>query len=154
MWSASPVAILLRLVGIAFVTMAVGVNARTAFSLLFPPILDEFGWDRGYSESMVAKGSSAVGFRSRLRIAQVECRTSRILGSIHQSLRITPAMAAGVTTKLWSLTDMLRVIEDWETAWSFRTADRAFCYNQTAPLPDRPRATAGQSIGGLRRKER
>lgn len=33
------------LVAIAFVTMAVGVNARTAFSLLFPPILDEFGWD-------------------------------------------------------------------------------------------------------------
>jgi IS1 family transposase len=33
---------------------------------------------------------------------------------IHQSLRVTPAMAAGVTTKLWSLTDMVRVIEDWE----------------------------------------
>ena len=35
------------LVAIAFVTMGVGVNARTAFSLLFPAILDEFGWDRG-----------------------------------------------------------------------------------------------------------
>ena len=35
------------LVVIAFVTMAVGVNARTAFSLLFPAILDEFGWVRG-----------------------------------------------------------------------------------------------------------
>ena len=34
-------------VAIAFVTMAVGVNARTAFSLLMPPILDEFGWSRG-----------------------------------------------------------------------------------------------------------
>jgi len=33
---------------------------------------------------------------------------------IHQSLRITPAMAAGVTTKLWSLTDMVGVIEAWE----------------------------------------
>ena len=33
---------------------------------------------------------------------------------IHQSLRITPAMAAGLTAKLWSLTDMARVIEDWE----------------------------------------
>ena len=29
-------------VGIAFVTMALAINARTAFSLLFPPILDEF----------------------------------------------------------------------------------------------------------------
>jgi IS1 family transposase len=33
---------------------------------------------------------------------------------IHQSLRITPAMAAGVTSKLWSLTDMVRVIEQRE----------------------------------------
>src|ERR1700730_9939241 len=33
---------------------------------------------------------------------------------IHQSLRITPAMAAGVTANLWSLTDMVQVIEDWE----------------------------------------
>ena len=33
-------------VAVAFVSMAIGVNARTSFSLLFPPILDEFGWDR------------------------------------------------------------------------------------------------------------
>ena len=31
------------IVAVAFVTMGIGVNARTAFSLLFPPILDEFG---------------------------------------------------------------------------------------------------------------
>jgi MFS family permease len=34
-------------VAVAFVTMGIGVNARTSFSLLFPPILDEFGWSRG-----------------------------------------------------------------------------------------------------------
>jgi len=34
-------------VAIAFITMGIGVNARTSFSLLFPPILDEFGWSRG-----------------------------------------------------------------------------------------------------------
>ena len=28
--------------------------------------------------------------------------------------RVTPAMAAGVTTKLWDLTDMVRVIEESE----------------------------------------
>jgi len=43
---------------------------------------------------------------------------------IHQSLRITPAMAAGVTTKLWSLTDMVRVIEDWEAQRTMKLADR------------------------------
>lgn len=35
------------IVAVAFITMAVGVNARTAFSLLFPPILEEFAWERG-----------------------------------------------------------------------------------------------------------
>ena len=34
-------------VAVAFVTMGIGVNARTSFSLLFPPILEEFGWARG-----------------------------------------------------------------------------------------------------------
>jgi len=43
---------------------------------------------------------------------------------IHQSLRITPAMAAGVTAKLWSLTDMVRVIDEWEVARASKLADR------------------------------
>jgi len=33
---------------------------------------------------------------------------------VHQTLRCTPAMAAGVTTKLWELSDMVKVLEDWE----------------------------------------
>ena len=32
-------------VAIAFLTMGIGVNSRTAFSLLFPQMLDEFGWE-------------------------------------------------------------------------------------------------------------
>src|SRR5205823_9879444 len=43
---------------------------------------------------------------------------------IHQSLQVTPAMAAGVTTKLWSLIDMVRVIEDWEAAGEAKPDDR------------------------------
>jgi len=43
-------------VAIAFVTMGVGVNARTAFSLLFPPILEEFGWERGLTAGAFAVG--------------------------------------------------------------------------------------------------
>ena len=44
-------------VAVVFVTMAVGVNARTTFSLLFPPILDEFGWERG-----ITAGAFSFGF--------------------------------------------------------------------------------------------
>jgi len=45
------------IVAVAFVTMGVGVNARTAFSLLFPPILTEFGWERG-----LTAGAFSFGF--------------------------------------------------------------------------------------------
>lgn len=37
---------------------------------------------------------------------------------IHQTLRVTPAMATGVTTKLWELTDMVAVLEEWEAKQS------------------------------------
>jgi sugar phosphate permease len=43
-------------VGVVFVTMAICVNARTAFSLLFPPILDEFGWERGVTADAFSFG--------------------------------------------------------------------------------------------------
>ncbi|TKW76807.1 MAG: MFS transporter, partial [Bradyrhizobium icense] len=45
------------IVVVVFVTMAIGVNARTAFSLLFPPVISEFGWDRG-----VTAGAFSFGF--------------------------------------------------------------------------------------------
>lgn len=32
----------------------------------------------------------------------------------HQTLRISPAMAAGVTDRLWDVSDIVRVLEDWE----------------------------------------
>src|SRR5476651_370003 len=35
---------------------------------------------------------------------------------IHQTLKITPAMAAGVTPKLWEMSDMVKVLEDWEAS--------------------------------------
>ena len=44
-------------VAVAFVTMGIGVNTRTAFSLLFPPILAEFGWDRA-----ATAGAFSIGF--------------------------------------------------------------------------------------------
>jgi len=45
------------IVAIAFVTLALSVTARTAFSLLMPPIIQEFGWDRG-----LAAGAFSFGF--------------------------------------------------------------------------------------------
>jgi len=53
-------------VAVAFVTMAVAVNARTAFSLLFPPILDEFGWQRGETAA-----AFTIGFIAATGIAPI-----------------------------------------------------------------------------------
>ena len=45
------------IIAVTFVAMGIGVNARTAFSLLYPPILDEFHWDRG-----ITAGAFSFGF--------------------------------------------------------------------------------------------
>jgi hypothetical protein len=34
---------------------------------------------------------------------------------IHKTLRITPAMAAGVTDRLWTVADIVTILEAWET---------------------------------------
>lgn len=33
---------------------------------------------------------------------------------LHQTLKVTPAMAAGVTSKLWEMSDLVTVLEEWE----------------------------------------
>ena len=52
------------IVAAALVTMAIGVNARTAFSLLFPAMLDEFGWDRGPTAGAFSFGFLVSAFLS------------------------------------------------------------------------------------------
>lgn len=44
-------------IAVAFVTLALSVSTRTAFSLLFPPLLDDLGWDRG-----VTAAAFSIGF--------------------------------------------------------------------------------------------
>jgi hypothetical protein len=34
---------------------------------------------------------------------------------IHKTLRATPAMAAGITKRLWEIGDIVDVLEAWET---------------------------------------
>lgn len=53
-------------VACAFVTMAVGVSARTAFSLLLPPIVDEYGWDRATVAGAFSFGFLLFAFASPL----------------------------------------------------------------------------------------
>ncbi len=48
---------------------------------------------------------------------------------IHQTLKITPVMAAGITPKLWEMADMVKVLQDWKTT-------RA-CKHQRSPCTSR-----------------
>jgi hypothetical protein len=43
---------------------------------------------------------------------------------IHQSLRTSPAMAAGVSKTLWSFGEMVQVIEDWEAERAVKPGDQ------------------------------
>jgi MFS family permease len=72
------------IIAVTFVTMAIGVNARTAFSLLFPPILGEFGWDRG-----VTAGAFSFGF-------VVSAIASPLIGRLMDRLGPRSVMELGV----------------------------------------------------------
>ncbi|MEL6373511.1 MAG: MFS transporter [Pseudomonadota bacterium] len=43
-------------VAVAFITLGFGNNIRAAFSLLYPPLLSEFGWDRAITGSIFSIG--------------------------------------------------------------------------------------------------
>ncbi|MGB1007262.1 MAG: hypothetical protein ACPGVX_08800, partial [Thalassobaculaceae bacterium] len=58
-------------VAVAFVTMGIGVNARTAFSLLYPPVLAEFGWSRGATAATFSVGFIASAVMSPLPISSL-----------------------------------------------------------------------------------
>jgi hypothetical protein len=49
---------------------------------------------------------------------------------IHQTLKVTPAMAAGVTSKLWEMADMVKALEAWEAS-NERGAPEVRIINQT-----------------------
>lgn len=72
------------IVACAFATMAVGVNARTAFSLLYPAILNEFGWARGETAGAFTLGfvfAAALGPVTGMLLSRFGPRLVMPLGS-------------------------------------------------------------------------
>jgi len=91
------------IVAVTFVAMGIGVNARTAFSLLFPPILDEFHWDRG-----VTAGAFSFGFVISSILSPTIGRMMDRFGPRVVMQLGTVSMAAGfllapLTTEPWHL---------------------------------------------------
>jgi MFS family permease len=91
------------IVAVVFVTMGVGVNARTAFSLLFPPILDEFGWERG-----VTAGAFSFGFLVSAALSPalgrvMDRRGPRLVVEIGVGLMAAGMFLAALTSRPWHL---------------------------------------------------
>jgi len=91
------------IVAIAFVTMAIGVTGRTAFSLLLPPLIDEFKWDRG-----LAAGAFSVGFLFSAVLSPfvgrvVDARGPRIVILTGVALMSAGLLLAPYVTRPWQL---------------------------------------------------
>ena len=95
------------IVAVVFVTMAIGVNARTAFSLVFPPILDEFGWERG-----VTAGAFSFGFL-------VAAVMSPALGRLMDRRGPIAVMELGVFSMAAGLLLVTMVTQPWQLYATF-----------------------------------
>ena len=84
------------IVAVAFVTMAIGVTGRTAFSLLLPPLIDEFKWDRG-----VAAGAFSFGFLVSAVLSPVVGRVMDSRGPRIVILTGVALMSAGLLLAPW-----------------------------------------------------
>ncbi|MDB5520437.1 MAG: transporter [Tardiphaga sp.] len=91
------------IVGITFVTMAIGVNARTSFSLLFSPILDEFGWDRGVTAGAFSFGFLVSAIMSPLIGRMMDRSGPRLVMEIGVVLMGSGLLLAPLTTQPWHL---------------------------------------------------
>jgi MFS family permease len=91
------------IVAVVFVTMAIGVNARTAFSLLFPPIIGEFGWDRGVTAGAFSFGFVVSGFMSPLIGRLMDQYGPRAVMQLGVVLMGGGMLLAPLTTQPWHL---------------------------------------------------
>lgn len=88
---------------VVFVTMAIGVNARTAFSLFFPPIIAEFGWDRGVTAGAFSFGFVVSGFMSPLIGRIMDRHGPRAVMGLGVLLMGSGLLLAPLTTQPWHL---------------------------------------------------
>src|SRR6476646_10758459 len=91
------------IVGVTFVTMAIGVNARTAFSLFFPPIIDEFRWERGVAAGAFSFGFLVSGAVSPLIGRLMDRSGPRAVMELGVALMAGGLLMAPMTTKPWHL---------------------------------------------------
>jgi MFS family permease len=97
-------------VAVAFVTMGLGVNARTAFSLLFPPILDEFGWERGMTAGAFSFGFLVSAVLSPCVGCLMDRRGPRVVIEMGVGLMAAGLLLAPLAHQPWHLYATLGVL--------------------------------------------
>jgi MFS family permease len=90
-------------VAVTFVTMAIGVNARTAFSLFFPPILSEFGWERGVTAGAFSFGFVVSAIVSPLIGRLMDRAGPRAVMEVGVALMAGGLLLAPLTSQPWHL---------------------------------------------------
>jgi MFS family permease len=90
-------------VAVTFVTMAIGVNARTSFSLFFPPIVDEFGWERGVTAGAFSFGFVVSAVMSPLIGRMMDRFGPRAVMELGVALMAAGLLLAPLTTQPWHL---------------------------------------------------
>src|SRR5437868_11232041 len=91
------------IVAVTFITMAIGVNARTAFSLFFPPIIEEFGWERGITAGAFSFGFLVSGALSPLIGRMMDRHGPRAVMELGVILMGGGLLLAPLTTQPWHL---------------------------------------------------
>jgi MFS family permease len=97
-------------VAVVFVSMGIGVNARTAFSLLFPPILSEFGWERGVTAGAFSFGFLVSAVMSPLLGRMMDRMGPRVVMELGVFLLAAGLLLAPLTTQAWHLYATLGVL--------------------------------------------
>jgi MFS family permease len=97
-------------VAVAFVTMAVGVSARTAFSLLLPPLLDEFGWSRALVAGAFSFGFLVSAVLSPIAGRVMDRQGPRVVIGAGVCMMASGLLAAPTITEPWHLYATLGVL--------------------------------------------
>src|SRR5215468_6076389 len=97
-------------VAVVFVTMGLGVNARTSFSLLFPPILEEFRWDRGVTAGAFSFGFLVSAIMSPLLGRMMDRVGPRAVMELGVVLMTSGLLLAPLTAQPWHLYATLGVL--------------------------------------------
>ncbi|MGO9357203.1 MAG: MFS transporter [Xanthobacteraceae bacterium] len=91
------------IVAVTFVSMGIGVNARTSFSLFFAPIIDEFGWDRGTTAGAFSFGFVISALLSPAMGRLMDRTGPRTVMELGTVLMAGGLMLAPLTTQPWHL---------------------------------------------------